>query len=106
MSGQSIAHDTPVTATSGGPATIQPVVVRRPRSTWWKGLLFPIALFGIAEILADATNLQSDSIAPPSEVMVAGWEALLDGSLLGSNLCRPNLRLVLLHLLGVGHLPI
>ena len=31
---------------------------------------------------------------------------LLDGSLLGSNLCRPELRLVLLHLLGMGHLPV
>lgn len=46
------------------------------------GLIFPFGLLLVAQALAVWSHLQSDSIAPPDEVLTAGWEALLDGSIL------------------------
>jgi ABC-type nitrate/sulfonate/bicarbonate transport system permease component len=48
-----------------------------------KGLLLPAALIVLAEIAARAGG-QSDSIAPPTEVVRAFGEALADGSIFGA----------------------
>jgi NitT/TauT family transport system permease protein len=48
----------------------------------WRGVVVPIALIVIAQIWAMAVNLQSDSLARPSDIVVALGQALLDGSLL------------------------
>jgi NitT/TauT family transport system permease protein len=48
----------------------------------WRGLAVPLALLVLAEIAATATHLESDALARPSEIVVAGWKALADGSLL------------------------
>lgn len=47
----------------------------------WRGLVFPVALLSVSEFAARATHFRSDAIAMPSEVAVAWWDALLDGSL-------------------------
>jgi ABC-type nitrate/sulfonate/bicarbonate transport system permease component len=47
-----------------------------------RGLLIPAALVIAAEVAAGSSGLRSDSIAPPSRIVVAGWSALIDGSLL------------------------
>ena len=49
-----------------------------------KGFVVPVALLALAEGAAFATNLQSDSLAPPSAILVAGLEALADGTLLAA----------------------
>ena len=46
------------------------------------GLIFPFGLLLLAQVMAVWSHLQSDSIAPPNEVLSAGWDALLDGSIL------------------------
>lgn len=46
-----------------------------------RGLVVPVSIVAVAEIAAWATNLQSDSIARPSEVALAGLSALLDGTI-------------------------
>jgi NitT/TauT family transport system permease protein len=47
----------------------------------FRGLVIPIGLIALAEIGARASHLQSDSLAPPSEIVVAWFEAFRDGSL-------------------------
>jgi NitT/TauT family transport system permease protein len=47
-----------------------------------RGLVIPLGLIGLAEIGARVSHLQSDSLAPPSDIIVAWFEALGDGSLL------------------------
>jgi ABC-type nitrate/sulfonate/bicarbonate transport system permease component len=48
----------------------------------WRGVALPALLIALAEFAAVVTKLQSDSLAAPSEILVAGIEALLDGSVL------------------------
>ena len=47
-----------------------------------RGFVLPIGLIAFAEIYAYATNLQSDALAPPSDILVSGLAALADGSML------------------------
>lgn len=47
-----------------------------------RGLLIPVALVAAAEVAAGLADLRSDSIAAPSRIALAGWAALIDGSLL------------------------
>jgi ABC-type nitrate/sulfonate/bicarbonate transport system permease component len=44
----------------------------------------PVGVVVAAEIAAQTSHLQSDSLAAPSEILIAGAEALRDGSLLTS----------------------
>lgn len=46
-----------------------------------KALLLPVALLVLAELALRISSFKSDSIAPPSEVLAAGFRALLDGSI-------------------------
>jgi NitT/TauT family transport system permease protein len=48
----------------------------------WRGLVVPVALVIAAEIAARVSHLQSDSLAAPSQILVAAINALRDGSLL------------------------
>ena len=45
-----------------------------------KGALFPVAFLLLWEIGMRASGIQSDSLAPPSQIAVAFYEALLDGT--------------------------
>ncbi len=47
-----------------------------------KALLLPIAILAIFEIWARVVHLQSDSLAPPSAIAAALFEAFQDGSML------------------------
>ncbi len=47
-----------------------------------RGLALPGALIAFAEIYAYATNMQSDALAPPSDILISGFAALADGSML------------------------
>jgi ABC-type nitrate/sulfonate/bicarbonate transport system permease component len=47
-----------------------------------KAMLLPVAAVMVLEIWARAVHLQSDSLAPPSAVAIALFEAFQDGSLL------------------------
>ncbi len=47
-----------------------------------RGVVIPVGLIVLAEVAARVSGLQSDSLAAPSDVVVAGVEALLDGSML------------------------
>jgi NitT/TauT family transport system permease protein len=47
-----------------------------------KGLVFPVATLLVLEALARITHLRSDSLAAPSEIVLAFGEAFADGSLL------------------------
>jgi NitT/TauT family transport system permease protein len=49
-----------------------------------KGLLLPLALVIAAEIGARTIGISQDNLAAPSAILVAGWDILLDGSLLYS----------------------
>jgi ABC-type nitrate/sulfonate/bicarbonate transport system permease component len=49
-----------------------------------RGLVVPIILIVAAEVGARVTHLQSDSLAAPSQIVVAGIEAMGDGTLLRS----------------------
>ena len=40
-----------------------------------RGFVLPIGLIAFAEIYAYATNLQSDALAPPSDILVSGLAA-------------------------------
>ena len=46
-----------------------------------KGILFPVLFLLAWEIVMRATRMQSDSLAPPSEIAAAFWRAALDGTL-------------------------
>ncbi len=48
----------------------------------WRGLVVPAGLVIAAEVAARATGLQSDSLARPSDIAVAGAAALVDGTML------------------------
>lgn len=53
------------------------------RRRWrWEGLIVPVAAIALAELAARATHLQSDILAAPSDVLVAGIDGVLDGSIL------------------------
>ncbi len=47
-----------------------------------KGALFPVAFLLLWEIGMGASGIQSDSLAPPSQIVVAFYEALIDGTVL------------------------
>jgi ABC-type nitrate/sulfonate/bicarbonate transport system permease component len=51
---------------------------------YWRmeGLIVPATAIVVAELVARAVHLQSDVLAPPSEVLRAGVEGLADGSIL------------------------
>lgn len=48
----------------------------------WRGLAVPATLVVAAEVVARAVELQSDSLAAPSAILVAGLVALFDGTVL------------------------
>lgn len=48
----------------------------------WKAFVLPVAALVVCELAARISNVQSDSLAPPSAVAVALVEALGDGSIL------------------------
>ena len=47
----------------------------------WKGALLPLAALLGTELYARAFGIHSDSLAAPSQILVAAWELLRDGSL-------------------------
>lgn len=55
----------------------------RPWRMRWdlRGFVVPLALVCLAEIVAFAIGLQSDSVAPPSQVIEAAIQAVTDGTL-------------------------
>lgn len=54
------------------------------RSFDLRGLVLPVALVVVAELLVRGRGLESDAIAAPSRVAVAWYQALLDGTLLSA----------------------
>lgn len=48
----------------------------------WRGLLFPLLCVVVAELAASFATMQSDTLASPSRILVGGWNALTDGSLI------------------------
>jgi ABC-type nitrate/sulfonate/bicarbonate transport system permease component len=50
----------------------------------WRGAVVPVTLLVLAEIYCVATNLQSDSLARPSDIAIAAVQALIDGEILRS----------------------
>jgi ABC-type nitrate/sulfonate/bicarbonate transport system permease component len=50
----------------------------------WRGAVVPVTLLVVAELYCFATNLESDSLARPSDIAVAAVEALIDGEILRS----------------------
>ncbi len=48
----------------------------------FRGFVFPIGLLLLAEVAMRASGSQSDSVAPPSEILIAGAQAIADGSML------------------------
>jgi len=50
----------------------------------WRGAVVPVTLLVLAEIYCFATNLESDSLARPSDIAVAAVQALIDGEILRS----------------------
>lgn len=50
--------------------------------SWWRGALVPVLLVMAAEGYFRLTNVTSDALAPPSDVLAAWFSALADGSLL------------------------
>ncbi|MBF2714138.1 ABC transporter permease subunit [Agrobacterium vitis] len=52
------------------------------RKIRWRGFVLPIALVLLAEVGAQVSHLQSDSLAAPSAIFVALWRQLVDGTIL------------------------
>ena len=50
----------------------------------WRGLVLPIGLLVAAQIAAIVTHLNSDTLASPAQMAVAGFDALTDGTLLAA----------------------
>ena len=48
----------------------------------WRAFVLPITVLALCELAARVTNVQSDSLAPPSAIAAALVEALGDGSIL------------------------
>lgn len=48
----------------------------------WRGLFIPVLLIALWEIGSRTGVLPEDTMSRPSDIAVAGWDALLDGSLL------------------------
>jgi NitT/TauT family transport system permease protein len=48
----------------------------------WRGLVIPVGFVVAAEVAARATGWESSMLAPPSDVVVAFWTALADGTVL------------------------
>jgi ABC-type nitrate/sulfonate/bicarbonate transport system permease component len=48
----------------------------------FRGLVIPVLLIALWEIGSRVGTLPEDTMSRPSEIVVAGWDALLDGSLL------------------------
>lgn len=48
----------------------------------FRGFVFPVGLLLLAEVAMRASGSQSDSVAPPSEILIAGAQAIADGSML------------------------
>lgn len=70
----------------------------------WRGLVLPVVVLLGAQFAISAWNLRSDAIAAPSDVVVAGFGALLDGTMLwvtGQTLFTVTVGLVIGCLLGV-----
>lgn len=53
-----------------------------PRRFDIRGLFVPVGLLAVAEAAFRVAGVQSDSLAPPSRILIAGAQALMDGSLL------------------------
>lgn len=51
-----------------------------------RGAVLPAGLLIVAEIYARATNLQSDALAPPSDILMSGLAVLADGSMLNATI--------------------
>lgn len=52
----------------------------------WRAALLPFGLVALAQVAAVATNLQSDSLASPSDIVAAFVGVIVDGSLFGATL--------------------
>lgn len=52
----------------------------------WRGAVVPVGLLVLAEALAIAIDLKSDSLARPSDIAIAGLEALRGGALVKTTL--------------------
>lgn len=52
----------------------------------WRAFVMPATLILVAELVAQATHLQSDSLAAPSQIGIVGIYALFDGTLLSASL--------------------
>jgi NitT/TauT family transport system permease protein len=50
----------------------------------WRGAVVPVTLLLLAEVYCYATNLESDSLARPSDIAIAAVQALIDGDILRS----------------------
>jgi NitT/TauT family transport system permease protein len=48
----------------------------------WRGLVIPVILIALWELGARVGTLPPDTMSQPSDIVVAGWNALLDGTLL------------------------
>lgn len=48
----------------------------------WRGAILPVAILATVQIAASVRGIESDALASPSEIAVAGLASLLDGSLL------------------------
>ena len=48
----------------------------------WRGAVLPLLALLLAEVLLRASGLQSEGVARPSEILVAGWDSLREGHLL------------------------
>lgn len=53
-----------------------------PRRIDWRGWIVPLGLLAVAEAAATLTSIQSDILAAPSAIIVAGFAALRNGELL------------------------
>jgi ABC-type nitrate/sulfonate/bicarbonate transport system permease component len=58
----------------------------RARRFDWRGLVLPLALLALAEAAMRINHIESDTLARPSEVASALWEALRDGTVLTASL--------------------
>ena len=52
----------------------------------WRGAVLPLALLALAEAAMRINHIESDTLARPSDVALALWEALRDGSVLTASL--------------------
>lgn len=50
----------------------------------WRGVILPVAVLACAQLAASVHGVESDALASPAEILVAGWHAMTNGDMIAA----------------------